>query len=99
MGEHSGTAKVLEALGIDEREIETGCCGLAGNWGFEPGHAELSRSLGERELFPAIRKRADEDLVLSDGFSCRTQISEGTDAKGMHLAQVLAAALLDPLSR
>lgn len=99
MGEHSGTAKVLKALGIDEREIETGCCGLAGNWGFEPGHAELSRSLGERELFPAIRKRADEDLVLSDGFSCRTQISEGTDAKGMHLAQVLAAALLDPLSR
>ncbi len=95
IGDHSGTATVLACLGIDEREIETGCCGLAGNWGFEPGHAELSRSLGERELFPAIRGRAVGDLVLADGFSCRTQISEGTDAKGLHLAQVLAAARLD----
>ncbi|EMQ97714.1 FAD-binding and (Fe-S)-binding domain-containing protein [Paeniglutamicibacter gangotriensis] len=95
IGDHSGTAKVLASVGINEREIETGCCGLAGNWGFEPGHAELSRTLGERELFPAIRGRAEGDLVLADGFSCRTQISEGTDAKGMHLAQVLAAARLD----
>jgi FAD/FMN-containing dehydrogenase/Fe-S oxidoreductase len=95
-GDHSPSAKVLASVGIDEREIETGCCGLAGNWGFEPGHAELSRTLGERELFPAIRGRATGDLVLADGFSCRTQISEGTDASGLHLAQVLAAARLDP---
>ena len=97
MGDHAGTSKVLAAVGIDEREIETGCCGLAGNWGFEPGHAELSRSLGERELFPAIRGRAAGDLVLADGFSCRVQISEGTETKGMHLSQVLAAARLDPV--
>ncbi len=96
LGDHSGTARVLASVGIDEREIDTGCCGLAGNWGFEPGHAELSRSLGERELFPAIRGRAEGDLVLADGFSCRTQISEGTEARGMHLAQVLAAARLEP---
>lgn len=94
-GDHAPSAKVLASVGIDEREIETGCCGLAGNWGFEPGHAELSRTLGERELFPAIRGRATGDLVLADGFSCRTQIAEGTDASGLHLAQVLAAAKLD----
>ncbi|MDO2934199.1 FAD-binding and (Fe-S)-binding domain-containing protein [Paeniglutamicibacter sulfureus] len=96
-GDHLPSSKVLAAVGINEREIETGCCGLAGNWGFEPGHAELSRSLGERELFPAIRGRAEGDFVLADGFSCRTQISEGTDASGMHLAQVLVAARLNDL--
>ena len=91
-GDHGSSSAVLRSIGIDEREIETGCCGLAGNWGFEPGHAELSRSLGERELFPAIRNRAQDDVVLADGFSCRTQIAEGTEARGMHLAQVLLKA-------
>lgn len=93
-GDHSPARTVLAAVGIDEREIETGCCGLAGNWGFEPGHAELSRTLGERELFPKIRAKAADDIVLADGFSCRTQVAEGTDAQGMHLAQVLRRALI-----
>ncbi|MEG0213340.1 MAG: FAD-binding oxidoreductase, partial [Glutamicibacter sp.] len=91
-GDHGNSSAVLRSIGIDEREIETGCCGLAGNWGFEPGHAQLSRSLGERELFPAIRNRAQDDVVLADGFSCRTQIAEGTDVRGMHLAQALLKA-------
>ena len=91
-GDHSPSSSVLSSIGIDERTIETGCCGLAGNWGFEPGHAELSQALGDRELFPAVRARKEGDLVLADGFSCRTQIAEGTGAAGMHLAQVLAMA-------
>lgn len=90
---HGGTAEVLEQLAVNESTIETGCCGLAGNWGFEPGHAQMSRDLGERELFPRIRGLDGDALVLADGFSCRTQIQEGTGVAGKHLAQVLRDAI------
>lgn len=93
-GDHGPAATVLRSVGVREEEIKTGCCGLAGNWGFEPGHAELSKTLGERELFPAIRAREAGDLVLADGFSCRTQITEGTGVDGLHLAEVLQKALV-----
>ncbi|MCI2265150.1 FAD-binding and (Fe-S)-binding domain-containing protein [Sediminivirga luteola] len=93
VGDHDPASEVLKAIGVDERTIETGCCGLAGNWGFEPGHAELSLQLGERELFPAIRKRGAGDLILADGFSCRTQVRQGTGADALHLAEVLRRAL------
>lgn len=93
-GDHGPAARVLRSVGVREEEIKTGCCGLAGNWGFEPGHAELSKTLGERELFPAIRAREAGDLVLADGFSCRTQITEGTGVEGLHLAEVLQKALV-----
>ncbi|MBR8740620.1 FAD-binding oxidoreductase [Nocardiopsis sp. MG754419] len=92
-GDSGSSSSLLAAVGVDERSIRTGCCGLAGNWGFEPGHADLSRNLGERELFPAIRARADGDIVLADGFSCRTQVRQETDAEPLHLAQVLRRAL------
>ncbi|PLC12004.1 dimethylmenaquinone methyltransferase [Kocuria flava] len=85
--------EVLAKLGVDTAVVGGGCCGLAGNWGFEPGHYEVSQRLGERELFPAIRAAADGTIVLADGFSCRTQIAQGTGAEGVHLAQVLRAAL------
>jgi FAD/FMN-containing dehydrogenase/Fe-S oxidoreductase len=85
--------RVLEELGVDVAVVGGGCCGLAGNWGFEPGHYDVSQALGERELFPTIRAAADGTIVLADGFSCRTQIAQGTGAEGVHLAQVLRAAL------
>jgi Fe-S oxidoreductase len=85
--------EVLAKLGVDTAVVGGGCCGLAGNWGFEPGHYEVSQRLGERELFPAIRAAADGTIVLADGFSCRTQIAQGTGAEGVHLAQVMQAAL------
>jgi Fe-S oxidoreductase len=85
--------RVLEKLGVETAVVGGGCCGLAGNWGFEPGHYEVSQALAERELFPAIRAAADGTIVLADGFSCRTQIAQGTGADGVHLAQVLKAAL------
>lgn len=96
---HGSTARVLERLGIREETIQTGCCGMAGNWGFEPGHAEMSRQLGERELMPRIRETDPETPVLADGFSCRTQIKEGMSEdpgprrRGLHLAQLLRRAL------
>jgi FAD/FMN-containing dehydrogenase/Fe-S oxidoreductase len=84
---------VMEKLGVNTTVIGGGCCGLAGNWGFEPGHYEISQTLGERELFPAIRNASDGTLVVADGFSCRTQIAQGTSADGVHLAQIMLKAL------
>ncbi|QIK64791.1 FAD-binding oxidoreductase [Leucobacter viscericola] len=87
---------ILEKLGVATDVVGGGCCGLAGNWGFEPGHFEMSQTLGERELFPKIRAAGSEDLVIADGFSCRVQISQGTDAEGLHLAEVMRRALISP---
>ncbi len=96
---HGSTTSALERIGVDESAIETGCCGLAGNWGFEPGHGEMSRELGERELLPRIRELPETDAVIADGFSCRTQIREGLAGsehetkRGVHTAQLLHSAL------
>ncbi|MFF9849603.1 FAD-binding and (Fe-S)-binding domain-containing protein [Streptomyces litmocidini] len=70
-----------------------GCCGLAGNFGFEPGHYEVSVACAEDQLLPALRTAAPDAVVLADGFSCRTQIGDLTDVRGRHLAEVLAEAL------
>ena len=71
---------------------DSGCCGLAGNFGFERGHYEVSRAVGERVLLPAVGP-PPRHAVLADGFSCRTQIAQGTPRRAVHLAEVLAAAL------
>ncbi|RKQ34903.1 FAD-binding and (Fe-S)-binding domain-containing protein [Kocuria tytonis] len=93
MGNYTPELTVLQKLGVDTSVVGGGCCGLAGNWGFEPGHYEISRTLGERNLFPAIRAAEPGAIVLADGFSCRTQIAQGTDADAVHLAEVMFAAL------
>lgn len=74
-----------------ESRIETGCCGLAGNWGFEKGHGEMSMALGERELFPKVRETTGE--VIADGFSCRTQITQGTGKQAKHVAEIVRDVL------
>ena len=85
---------LLRAAGIDLDVLDAGCCGLAGNFGFEAGHYEVSRACGERVLLPAVRDAAAGTLVLADGFSCRTQIEQGdTGRTPVHLAEVLAAGL------
>ncbi|MDO5711239.1 MAG: FAD-binding and (Fe-S)-binding domain-containing protein [Micrococcales bacterium] len=91
-GSYAPDLQVLDRLGVDTAVVGGGCCGLAGNFGFEPGHYEVSTTLGERSLFPAIRANP-QALVLADGYSCRTQITQGTDRCGHHLAQILHAAL------
>jgi FAD/FMN-containing dehydrogenase/Fe-S oxidoreductase len=70
-----------------------GCCGLAGSWGFEADHHELSLACGERALFPAVRSASPGTAILADGFSCRTQIAQGAGRQAVHLAELLAAAL------
>lgn len=92
-GSYDPDRAVLQKLGIDTEVIASGCCGLAGNFGFEPGHWDISQALGERELFPKVRTKDEDALVLADGFSCRTQVTQGTGAKASHLAEVLKLAL------
>jgi len=85
---------LLRAAGVDLDVLDAGCCGLAGNFGFEAGHYEVSRACGERVLLPAVRDASAGTLVLADGFSCRTQIEQGdTGRVPVHLAEVLAAGL------
>jgi len=85
---------LLSAAGVDVKVLDAGCCGLAGNFGFEAGHYEVSMACGERVLLPALREAPSDALVLADGFSCRTQIEHGgTGRIPVHLAEVLAAGL------
>jgi FAD/FMN-containing dehydrogenase/Fe-S oxidoreductase len=67
-----------------------GCCGLAGNWGVERGHHDVSVRIAEQHLLPAVRELPDDGMVLADGFSCRTQLDQLADRSGVHLAQLLA---------
>ncbi len=86
--------KLLKAAGADPEHLETGCCGLAGNFGFQAGHGPVSRAIAERALLPRLRAANAGAVVLADGFSCRTQIHE-LDSGGreaMHLAELLATA-------
>ncbi|MBL1081903.1 FAD-binding oxidoreductase [Streptomyces actinomycinicus] len=74
-------------------ELSGGCCGLAGNFGFEKGHFEVSRACAEDQLLPAVRTAPQDAVVLADGFSCRTQLEQLAGVPGRHLAEVLAEAL------
>jgi Fe-S oxidoreductase len=87
-------SRLLEAAGVDSEQLESGCCGLAGNFGFTKGHREVSEACAERVMLPRLRDAKRSSVVLADGFSCRTQIHE-LDSGGreaVHLAELLAAA-------
>ncbi len=81
---------LMAAAGIDADVPDSGCCGLAGNFGFERGHYEVSQTVGERVLLPAVRNADPSTVVIADGFSCRTQIAHGTGRRALHLAELLA---------
>ncbi|MGY1579877.1 FAD-binding and (Fe-S)-binding domain-containing protein [Streptomyces sp. MN13] len=74
-------------------ELTGGCCGLAGNFGFERGHYEVSAACAEEQLLPAVREAPEGAVVLADGFSCRTQLEQLGGVRGRHLAEVLAEGL------
>jgi FAD/FMN-containing dehydrogenase/Fe-S oxidoreductase len=84
---------LLARAGVDTTTLAAGCCGLAGNFGFEREHYEVSRALAERTLLPAVRTAGADTLVIADGFSCRTQVAHGSDRTAVHLAEVLADGL------
>ena len=84
---------VLQKLGLDCEVLDSGCCGMAGSFGFERAHYDISMQVGERVLLPAVRAAAKDTLIIADGFSCRTQIAQATDRQALHLAQVLQLAM------
>src|SRR5436305_12774719 len=86
-------AELLGKLGLDFDIIDSGCCGMAGAFGFEKDHYDVSIGCGERVLLPMVRRAAKETLIIADGFSCREQIRQMTDRQALHLAQVLQMAL------
>ncbi len=75
-------------------EIPSGCCGMAGSFGYEKEHYELSLAIGELTLFPAIRKSKKETLIVAPGTSCRCQIKDGTDKDALHPVEILWEAVL-----
>ncbi len=81
------------AFGGDVRELDAGCCGMAGAFGHEREHYEIAKAMGEHRLFPALRKRGDAGVAVT-GFSCRQQIGHHTDARPRHALEWLASALL-----
>ncbi|HEY8300557.1 MAG TPA: FAD-binding and (Fe-S)-binding domain-containing protein [Jatrophihabitans sp.] len=90
--------QLLEDAHAEVDRLESGCCGLAGNFGFERGHFDVSRDCAESVLLPALRAADPDTVVLADGFSCRTQIHEldSGDREGIHLAELLDRARRGP---
>ncbi|MFR9723792.1 FAD-binding and (Fe-S)-binding domain-containing protein [Streptomyces sp. MS19] len=76
-------------------DLAAGCCGLAGNFGFERGHYEVSVACAEEVLLPAVRSAAPGAVLLADGYSCRTQIGQLGGGRARHLAEVLAEGLAE----
>jgi FAD/FMN-containing dehydrogenase/Fe-S oxidoreductase len=85
-------AALLKESGADISAVG-GCCGLAGNFGVEQGHYDVSVAVAETALLPAVRKAGEGATVLADGFSCRTQLEQLADVAGTHLAELLASRL------
>ncbi len=85
-------AALLSEAGATMRAVG-GCCGLAGNFGVERGHYEVSVKVAETSLLPAVREAGPEATILADGFSCRTQLDQLAGTPGIHLAELLASRL------
>ncbi|MGA5118778.1 FAD-binding and (Fe-S)-binding domain-containing protein [Streptomyces pseudogriseolus] len=84
--------RLREAAGLTG-ELSGGCCGLAGDFGFERGHYGVSRSCAEEQLLPAVREAPQGAVIQADGFSCRTQLEQLGGVRGRHLAEILAEEL------
>ncbi|WP_435612255.1 FAD-binding and (Fe-S)-binding domain-containing protein [Streptomyces sp. bgisy159] len=102
-GGMSPDQQLLEKMGLEVNNLQGGCCGLAGSWGFESGKYRISMECGEQALLPAVRDTGPDTLVVADGFSCRTQMKDaGTEHRPLHLGQILQLARTrskDPAAR
>ena len=81
--------------GAEVIDLDAGCCGMAGSFGYEKEHYEISRQIGEQKLFPAIRAASPDDVIVAPGFSCRLQIEHFTGRKAVHPGELLHS-LLEP---
>jgi Fe-S oxidoreductase len=92
----ASTLKLLRRIpGAEVIDLDAGCCGMAGSFGYEKEHYEISRLVGEQRLFPAIRQADAETVIVAPGFSCRLQIEHFTGRKAVHPATLLRSLLVE----
>ena len=91
----TGPTKIMLSLPINYtvEEIPSGCCGMAGSFGYEKEHYELSMNIGEMVLFPSVRKVEEDTIISAPGTSCRHQIKDGTGRKALHPVEIMYEAL------
>ena len=89
--------ELIGRMSLDAELLDSGCCGMAGGFGYEAHHYDISMKVGERVLLPRVRQASRDTLIIANGFSCREQISQGTRRRAMHIAEVLQMALHQPL--
>ena len=87
-----GDKRVLDRLGLEYEIADAGCCGMAGSFGFESDHYDVSQAIGEQRLLPRVRNTSTSTLIIADGFSCREQIAQATNRRALHIAEVIAMA-------
>jgi Fe-S oxidoreductase len=87
-------APLLKKMGVEVSAPDSGCCGMAGPFGFDAENYEVAQAIGERVLLPAVRAAGRDTLIVADGFSCREQILQSTGRHACHLAEVLRLAIL-----
>jgi FAD/FMN-containing dehydrogenase/Fe-S oxidoreductase len=93
-GAMGAVERVLKLVpGLAVKTVESSCCGMAGSFGYEAEHYDVSMAMAEASLLPAVRKAADDALVVADGTSCRHQIEHGAGRGALHVARVLEMAL------
>jgi len=84
--------RVMKKMGLDVEHPDSGCCGMAGAFGFVRDNYEVSLRVGDRVILPKVREAAEDTLIIADGFSCREQIEQATNRRALHLAEVLRMA-------
>jgi Fe-S oxidoreductase len=87
---------VLGKMNMNVENLDSGCCGMAGSFGFDKDKYEVSIQIGESVLLPPIRSAEPETLIIADGYSCREQISQTTNRRSLHAAEVIHMALNGP---
>jgi FAD/FMN-containing dehydrogenase/Fe-S oxidoreductase len=95
-GTAATTALLRSIPGAEVIEVDAGCCGMAGSFGFEAEHYELSMTIGELRLFPAVRAEPEDSIITATGVSCRQQIAHGTGRLAVHPLELLRQVLLAP---
>jgi Fe-S oxidoreductase len=88
-------ATLMTKMGLEHEVLESGCCGMAGSFGYEKDKYDVSVACGERVLLPEVRKAGLSTVIMADGFSCKEQIAQETQRQALHLAEVLKMGLQD----
>src|SRR5207245_11623121 len=84
---------LVQKMGLDQQVLESGCCGMAGSFGYEKDKYEVSVACGERKLLPEVRKAGLSTIIMADGFSCKEQIAQQTNRDALHRVEVLEMGL------